>query len=305
MAILGAAMAGKRWGKKIITAKGEHPSVLETFKYLEKQGFQAIYIDIDRNGLVDLSQLTDALDDRTVLISVMHVNNEVGTIQPIAEIAKRKRKALFHTDGVQSFGKIQIPMKGVDLLSLSGHKIHGPKGIGALYVRKGINLPPLIHGGGQERGMRSGTENVPAIAGLGLAAQISWSKQGSQEGREHIRSLNQIMRQSLEGSGISVRINSPEDALPHILNVSFEGTKGEVLLHILEQQGVFVSTGSACSSNKKGKSHVLAAMGIPGEGLEGALRISMSWKNTQEEVRYGGQKIIEAVDRFRRLGRFR
>lgn len=305
MAVLGAATAGKRWGKKIITAKGEHPSVLETFRYLEKQGFQAIYIDIDRNGVVDISQLADAVDDETVLISIMHVNNEVGTIQPIAEIAKLKKKALFHTDGVQSFGKIQIPMKGVDLLSLSGHKIHGPKGIGALYVRKGINLPPLIHGGGQERGMRSGTENVPAIAGLGLAAEISQGKQGSQEGREHIRSLNQMMRQLLQDSSIPIRINSPEDALPHILNVSFEGTKGEVLLHILEQQGVFVSTGSACSSNKKGKSHVLAAMGVPGEDLEGALRISMSCENTQEEVRYGGEKIIEAADRFRRLGRFR
>ncbi len=303
MALMSGAMAGSRRGKKIITSKGEHPSVLETFRYLEGKGFRAVYIDIDKNGLIDLEQLEKEVDDDTILISVMHVNNEVGTLQPIEAIAQRKGKALFHTDCVQSFGKLTIPMKGVDLISLSGHKIHGPKGIGALYVRKGLHLPPFIHGGGQERGLRSGTENVPAIVGLGLAGEIA--AKHMERSRKHVEKLNHILRSILLESGIPVKINSPRDGIPHILNVSFEKTRGEVLLHKLEQHGVYVSTGSACSSNKKGKSHVLQAMGLSAGDLEGALRISMSPQNTEEEIRYAGEKMIEAVSQFRKLGSYR
>lgn len=302
MAIIGAAMAGRRRGKKIITSKGEHPSVLETFRFLEGRGFQCIYIDIDKKGRIDLDQLIGEVDDDVILISVMHVNNEVGTVQPIEEIAKQKGRALFHTDVVQSFGKIPVPMKGIDLLSLSGHKIHGPKGAGALYIRKGIHLPPLIHGGGQEKNLRSGTENVPAIAGLGLAAEMAAERRDSQEAQKHICNLNRILVSSLETAGCPTRINSPKEAIPGIVNISFEKTKGEVLLHMLEQEGVYVSTGSACSSNKKGKSHVLRAMGLSEGEMEGALRISMSLENTEEEIRYGAEKIIEAAGKFWKLG---
>lgn len=303
MAIMGAAMAGMRRGKRIITSKGEHPSVLETFRYLESRGFEAVYIDIDRNGTVNLDQLREAVNDETILISIVHVNNETGTIQPVEDIAKEKGRAVFHTDAVQSFGKIRIPMKDVDLLSLSGHKIHGPKGVGALYIRRGLHMPTFIHGGGQEKGLRSGTENVPAIAGLGLAAEIAGEKRLPSEGLKYVRKLNHTLLSVLQDRDIYVKVNSPAEGLPHILNLSFPKTKGEVLLHMLEEGGVYVSTGSACSSHKRGQSHVLNAMGIPGEDIEGTLRISFSHRNTEEEVRYAGEKIAEAVTRFRSLGR--
>lgn len=297
MAVFGAANARKRRGNRIITSKVEHPAVLEAFRRLEKQGFEAVYIDVDKDGNLNMEQLKHAINDDTILISIMHVNNETGNIMPIDEIAEIKNKAILHTDAVQSFGKIPLPKK-VDLISVSGHKIHGPKGIGALWVKKGINIPAFLVGGGQESGMRSGTENVPAIAGLGVAAEMLEPSDKLTEMRSYL--LNGIKREIKD-----IKVNSPEDGCPSVLNISFLGTRAEVLLHTLEQDQIYVSTGSACSSNKKGSSHVLQAMGMKDKEIEGAIRFSFSRYNTMEEMDIVIEKVKAAVDRFRRLGSFR
>ncbi len=303
-AILGAAKAGKRRGKKIITSKIEHPAVLEACRYLEqKEGFCCIYLDVDKAGKVNLEQLKKEIDEETILITIMHVNNELGTIQPISEIGTMKKEGtLFHTDAVQSFGKekIKLDHSDVDLLSLSGHKIHGPKGIGALYIKQGIHIPSFIYGGGQEKGFRSGTENVPAIAGLGKAVQVA--AEDLHEKTKHVRNVRQHLMEGIQEKIPEVQINSPTGELcsPYILNVSFLGCRGEVLLHTLEQKGIFVSTGSACSSKKKG-SHVLKAAGLSDEAIEGAVRFSFSEDNTLEEMDYVLEETGKAVASMRRL----
>lgn len=302
-AIMGACHGKKRMGCKIITSKVEHPAVLEIFKNMEKEGFQAVYIDVDSNGYINIDQIKEAVDDETILISIMHVNNESGAIQPIEEIGKLKRNAIFHTDAVQSFGKLEIPCKNVDIISVSGHKIHGPKGIGAIAIKKGLNIPPFIVGGGQEGRFRSGTENMPACVGFGLAAEMS-----SKHLKENSIKMQQIRNYLLDGLTRKIKdikINSPLEGCPSILNVSFLGTRGEVILHTLEQSDIFVSTGSACSSNKSGGSHVLKAMGLSNREIEGAIRFSFSHLNTIEEMDYVIDKIKEAVGRFRKLGSFR
>ena len=315
--LFGASEARKRAGKKIITTAVEHPAVLEPARRLEAMGFTVEYIGVDDTCHLNMEQLISAIDDDTILISVMGVNNETGTIFPIDEIAALKDKynrehktdILLHSDAVQAFGKVPVDLKGaykgVDFLSVSGHKIHGPKGIGALYVRKGVHLPPFMNGGGQERHMRSGTENTPAIAGFGKAAEM-----GMKDFAKRTEAMKRARNHLLEGLIAEIpdiRINSPQDetASPSVLNVSFLGTRGEVLLHTLEQDGIFVSTGSACSSNKKGQSHVLTAMGISGKEIEGAIRFSFSEENTLEEMEYVVEKVKAAVTRFRRLGSFR
>ncbi|MGN1412726.1 MAG: cysteine desulfurase family protein [Anaerovoracaceae bacterium] len=315
--LFGVAEARKRTGKKIITTAVEHPAILEPAKRLEAMGFTVEYIGVDRNCHLNLDQLASAIDDETILISVMGVNNEAGTILPIDEIAalkdrynrEHKTDILLHSDAVQAFGKVPVDLKGaykgVDFLSVSGHKIHGPKGIGGLYIRKGIHLPPFMNGGGQERHMRSGTENTPGIVGFGKAAEM-----GMADFVGRTEAMKQARTRLLEGLLAEVpdiRINSPQDetASPSVLNVSFLGTRGEVLLHTLEQEGIFVSTGSACSSNKKGRSHVLTAMGLSDKEIEGAIRFSFSEENTLEEMDYTVEKVKAAVTRFRRLGSFR
>jgi cysteine desulfurase len=253
------------------------------------------------------------MDDRTILISIMQVNNETGAIQPIQEIVRLKREAekrlgneiLVHCDGVQSYGKQQISVKdqGIDLFSVSGHKIHGPKGVGALYVRKDLNIHPTIHGGGQEKGLRSGTENVPAIAGFGKAAAL-----GSADLENRIKAMEAAkfrLKQGIEKEIPNVRFNSSEEGTSSILNVSFLGVRGEVLLHTLEQSDIYVSTGSACSSKKKGQSHVLKAMGLTDGEIEGAIRFSFNEFNTIEEMDYVLSELKNAVLKFRRLGSFR
>ncbi len=312
MAIFGAAKAGRRRGRKIVTTAVEHPAVLESCAALEAEGFQVVRIGVDRGCRLDMAAMDEAIDEDTILVSVMQVNNETGTILPVEEIgriiAEKKAPALLHCDAVQSFGKIPVP--AADLIAVSGHKIHGPKGSGALWMRKGLHLPALLHGGGQEKGLRSGTENVPAIAGLGLAAELAMRDR--KERMERIAGMRSRLLAALRDQVEDLVLNGPEETgeapglcCPSILNVSFPGTRGEVILHTLEQSGICVSTGSACSSNKKGRSHVLAAMGCSPEEIEGAIRFSLSGENTMEEIEEAAEKTAEAVKRFRRLGSFR
>jgi len=310
-AIFGAVQARKRRGNKIVTSQIEHPAVLESCKKLEESGFRVDYIPVDRNGLIDMQALENALDGQTILVTVMQVNNEVGSIQPIPEISTLRKRVgdklgteiLLHTDAVQSYGKLPIQLNGVDLLSISGHKIHGPKGVGALYVRKGFNLQPYIIGGGQERGMRSGTENVPAVAGLGVAAELS--RKNLIKRIETMRKVKTYLTEGIRAEIPDVRFNSMPEGSSSILNVSFLGTRGEVLLHTLEQAEIYVSTGSACSSRKKGQSHVLKAMGLSDAEIEGAIRFSFCEFNTTEEMDYVLAQLKNAVQKFRKLGSFR
>lgn len=303
MALYGIAHARKREGNKIITSKVEHPAILEACKVLEKEGFDVVYIGVDDKCRLDTAQLRAAIDEKTTLISIMAVNNETGTIMPTDEIGRLKGRSIFHTDAVQGFAKVDLKNSGADLISVSAHKIHGPKGVGALYVKKGVNLPAFIVGGGQERHMRSGTENVPGIIGFGAACQIAMS---DFDGRmEKMATVRNYLRDGVCDQIKDVKVNSPEDGAASVLNISFLGTRGEVLLHTLEQDQIFVSTGSACSSNKKGGSHVLAAMGLTDKEIEGAIRFSFSEFNTIEEMDYVIEKVKGAVERFRRLGSFR
>ena len=313
IAVFGAAQARKRRGDTIVTSQIEHPAVLESCKKLETMGFKVVYLPVDRFGRIDLFSLEKSMDDRTILISIMQVNNETGAIQPIQEIVRLKREAekrlgseiLLHCDGVQSYGKLPIRVRdqGIDLFSVSGHKIHGPKGVGALYVKKDLNIHPTIHGGGQEKGLRSGTENVPAIAGFGKAAALSAA---NLENRiKAMEAAKFRLRQGIEAEIPDVRFNSSEEGVSSILNVSFLGVRGEVLLHTLEQSDIYVSTGSACSSKKKGQSHVLKAMGLTDNEIEGTIRFSFNEFNTMEEMDYVLLELKNAVLKFRRLGSFR
>ena len=312
-AIFGAARALKRRGRRIVTTAVEHPAVLECCKELEKQGFEVIYVGVDRNCRLDIDALRSAVNDETILVSMMHVNNEAGTIMPVNEVKQIMKEkdapGIFHCDAVQSFGKLQL-CSDADVISVSGHKIHGPKGTGAICIREGVNIPAFICGGGQESGKRSGTENVPAIAGFGLAAEMS--EHGRRESSASMAQMRQRLISHLTASLDDIVINSPETAgenagecCSSLLNISFLGTRGEVLLHTLEQDGIYVSTGSACSSNKKGQSHVLKAMGLKDKEIEGTLRFSFGRMNSIEEIDIAADKVAAAVKRFRRLGSFR
>ena len=319
-ALFGVAMSRKRRGNKIITTKVEHPAIIEACKRLEKDGFEIEYIDVDEKCSFNMEQFKKALTKETILVSVMAVNNESGTIMPLADIKseidafnkKNESDILLHSDLVQALGKIKLNMGILDMASVSAHKIHGPKGCGALYVRKGLNIEPYILGGGQERHFRSGTENVAAIVGFGKAAKIT-----TQNFDERVRVMDTARKRLLDGIKAhikDIKINSIEETdiglkggkcCPSVLNVSFLNTRGEVILHTLEQSNIFVSTGSACSSNKKGRSHVLAAMNMSDKEIEGALRFSFSEASTEAEIDYTLEKLIEAVSRFRKLGSFR
>jgi cysteine desulfurase len=303
LAIFGAAAALGRRGNHIVTSQIEHPAVLEACRKLEQQGFTVDYLPVDQWGTVSADQLSQAVTDKTILVSFMHVNNEVGTIQPISQIASVKGKALFHVDGVQSFGKLPLSAGAADLISISGHKIHGPKGIGALYIAKNAKIIPQMLGGGQENGLRSGTENVPAIAGFGVAAEMAFAN--LTERNKHVAQIKQRLLDGILELIPDIVVNSPEWSSPYILNVSFLGTRGEVLLHQLEQQGIYVSTGAACSSNKKGKSHVLLAMGKSEKEIDGTLRFSFSEFNTLTQMDEVLDKLNGAVTKFRKLGSFR
>ena len=303
LAILGAALALGRRGRRVVTSQIEHPAVSEAMDKLQALGYEVVRVPVDKTGLVDMDRLRSAVNGETVLISIMHVNNETGAIQPIDEINRLKGTALFHTDAVQSFGKLPLSGHQADLISLSAHKIHGPKGVGALAFRKGIRLLPQLVGGGQEQGLRSGTENVPGIAGFGLAAEMAAAS--LEERARTAAALRARLLSGIRGSISDIRVNSPDDGSPFILNVSFLGTRGEVLLHRLEQDGVCVSTGAACSSRKRGKSPVLVAMGLSEREIEGAIRFSLGAFNTTEDIDAALTRLASAVAQFRKLGSFR
>lgn len=291
----------RRVGKTIITTEVEHPAILETCKFLEKEGFNIIKVSVDEYCNPNLDELQSYLSKDVILISAMAVNNEVGTIFPIKKINEIKGDALFHSDAVQAYGKLDMNGFEGDLLTASGHKIHGPKGIGFLYKKSGVRLSPLIYGGNQESGYRSGTENVPGIVGMAKATELIVPN--IQENYEKVKMLWRRLKKGVLDIG-DVIINSPDNCTPYILNASFMGTRGEVILHRLESKGIFVSTGSACSSNKNSKSHVLKAMGKTDKEIEGAIRFSLSIQNTAEEIDAVLTVLEDAVKKFRKLGSF-
>ncbi|ADL08216.1 cysteine desulfurase family protein [Thermosediminibacter oceani] len=304
LAIKGAAYARKRYGRHLITTAIEHPSVLDVFKSLEEEGFSVTYLGVDDSGHINLEELERALKPDTILVSIMYVNNEVGSIQPIeaaAEIIAKNKNTLFHVDAVQAFGKIPlIPhLKGIHLMSLSAHKIYGPKGVGALYVRDGIKIMPLFNGGGQEEGLRSGTENVPGIAGFSAASELAFKNMAAWQAR--MRELKERLKDRILEEIPDAVLNGSENGAPHILNISFLGTRAEVLLHALESHGIYVSTGSACSSYKKGKSHVLAAMGKTAEEIDSALRFSFSPFLSLEDIDYTVEILKKEVTELRKF----
>lgn len=286
--------------RKVITTAIEHPSVLETAKRLENHGFDVETVGCDKNGVINLCELQNLLNSNVALVSIMLVNNEVGSVQPIQDAVKLIRKlspdAIIHCDAVQAFGKININVKslGVDMLSASAHKIHGPKGIGFLYCKKGVHLKPFITGGGQERGLRSGTEAVPLIMGFeGAVKELS----DISKSLENMRELNLYAREIFEKSGF-IEINSPECAIPYILNISVPGFRSETLLHFLESRNIFVSSGSACAKGEA--SYVLTALGLDKKRSDSALRISFSKSNTKEEIDLVLEALKEAVSKLRR-----
>jgi cysteine desulfurase len=307
LALIGAAESLKRRGNHIITSVIEHPSILEVAKFLEENGFKVTYIKVDKKGRVDPEDVKNAINDKTILISIMAVNNEIGTIEPIEEIAgiAKENGILFHVDAVQAAGKIEIDVKKqkLDMVSLSAHKIHGPKGVGALYLSDEVKIRPIIFGGGQEKNIRSGTENMPGIVGFGVASRLA--KESLEEVSRKLMRLKKKLWEGISSEIKDVSLNGPEveEGAPHILNVSFCGVKGEVLLHALEEEGIYVSTGSACSSKKRGESHVLKAIGLKGDLLEGAIRFSLGIFNTEEDIDYTVAVLKKKVDFLRRFKR--
>lgn len=304
LAIIGAAMANRRAGNHIITTSIEHASVENPMEFLKEQGFEITYLSVDENGIISLEELEEAVTEQTILVSMMQVNNEIGAIEPVAEAAeliKKKNPAtLIHVDAIQSYGKMYIyPKKlGIDMLSVSGHKIHGPKGSGFLWVKEKTKLKPLILGGGQQKGMRSGTENVPAIAGLGEAAEEIY--ENLDEKRAHLYGLKQRFIDGVEKlEGTHVNGKTGEDSAPHIVSVSFEGIRSEVLLHSLEDRGIYVSSGSACSSNnhagKQKGSKTLRNIHLKENLLDSTLRFSFSVHTTEEEIDYALEVLGELL----------
>ena len=308
-AILGGARAKIRQGKHVITSAIEHPSVSESFRRLEQEGFELTVLPVDKEGFIRVETLAEALRPDTVLVSLMAVNNEIGTAEPIerlgAVIKEKNPKTLFHVDAVQAFGKIPLAPKswGVDLLTGSSHKIHGPKGSGFLYISENARILPLIAGGGQEKGLRSGTENVPGIAGFGAAAKEALA--GLPENAVYLRDLRNRLKDgllSLEG----VSVNGPADealAAPHLVSATFKGVRSEVLLHALEEKGIYVSSGSACSSHKREMSPVLKAIGMDKQTAESTLRFSLSRYNTAEETDYVRETLSSLLPMLRRFTR--
>ena len=308
LAIRGAALANRDRGKHIITTTIEHPAVLEPCKALEKEGFEVTYLPVTREGLVEVEALEAAIREDTILISIMHANNEIGTIQPIAEAGEiaRSRGIVFHTDAVQTVGKIpaKVDDLGVDLLSISSHKLHGPKGVGALYIRKKTPIEPIIFGGGHERGMRSGTENVPGIIGLAAASELAERNlEGEMVRISGMRDrLADYVLERVEETWVN---GSRTKRLPNNLNLGFSFIEGEALLLRLDAKGIAVSTGSACSSKKTVASHVLTAIGLRPQEAHGSLRITLGRENTDEEVDRVGEAIVEVAESLRAMSPFR
>ena len=301
MALIGAAFANRRRGNHIISTRIEHASVYNPLLFLEEQGFRITFLNVDRQGHIDPEELKQAICPETILVSVMMVNNEVGAIEPIEEIGKIIKKAnpdiVFHVDAIQAYGKLKISVKRckIDLLSVSGHKIHGPKGTGFLYVRDKVKLRPIIYGGGQQRDFRSGTENVPGIAGLGMAAKLIYTNH-----TEKIEKIRQVKDTFLTGVRKLDGVVDNSGEAPHIASVSFRGIeRSEVLLHALEAKGVYCSSGSACSSNHPAISGTLKAIGVEDELLNATLRFSFSVYSSVEEAEYAVQVLAEELPKRR------
>ena len=304
LAIKGVALANRKKGRHIITSAIEHHAVLHTCEFLEKEGYEVTVLGVDSEGLVSPEDLRAAIRDDTVLVSIMMANNEVGAIQPIKELAAiaRERGVYFHTDAVQAVGQVKVDVEelGVDLLSLSGHKIYGPKGVGALYVRRGTKIKPIAHGGGHERRMRAGTENVPGIVGLGLAAKLA--QEELEDRRRHLLKLRDKLIEGILDRVEDVRLNGPrEERLPNNVNISFAYVEGESILLNLDLQGIAASSGSACTSGSLEPSHVLLAMGIPHELAHGSVRMSLGTGNSEEDIDYVLEVLPSIIERLRSM----
>ena len=303
-AIKGIALAKKSKGNHIITTQVEHPAVLNTCKYLEKEGFRVTYLGVDKYGMIDLEELKEAITDETILITIMYANNETGVIFPIEEIGKiaRERGITFHTDAVQAAGKLPLDVTKLncDLLSISGHKIYAPKGVGALYIRRGVRVVPLIHGGHHERNRRAGTENVAGIVGLGKACEIAMRDMDKEVA--HLKHLRDKLEKGLMERIPHVRLNGhPEKRIPNTTNLGFDFVEGESLLLNLDMLGIAASSGSACTSGSLEPSHVLVAMGIPPELSHGSVRFSLGRFNTEEDVDYLLENMPPIVERMRSM----
>lgn len=308
IALIGTAMANHRRGRHLITTKIEHPAIMQTMAYLENQGFKVTYLPVDRQGRISLSDLEKAIRPDTILVSIMHTNNEIGSIQPIAEagalIKRVNPQTLFHVDAVQGFGKFRIyPSRmQVDMLSVSAHKIHGPKGVGFLYIREGAKVSPIIYGGGQQKGMRSGTENVPGIAGLAKAAEMIYADLDRDMDRMY--ALRDMLIEGVSKIEDVIVNGCPgREGAAHIVSLSVRGVRSEVLLHALEERGIYVSAGSACASNKPQTSATLKAIGVARDLLDSTIRFSICVFTTEEEIQYTIQELCELVPVLRRYSR--
>ena len=304
LAILGVCRASR--GRHILSTTIEHPAVLNTIKHLEGKGYVVELIPVLKDGTVDVEKLSRMIRKDTALVTVMYVNNEIGTIEPVEKISRiiksKNPQTVFHIDAVQAYGKIPFTAAstGADLISVSGHKIHGPKGIGALYVKNKTKLAPMIFGGGQQNNLRPGTENVPGIVGLGLAAEMCHEK--LEKNIEKMTHLRDRLKRGIETEIDDIVVNTKaENTAPHILNISFADVKSEVLLHSLETDGIYVSSGSACSSHKNGPSYVLTSIGVDKKMIDGSIRFSLSEFNTEEEIDYTVTKLSENVAKIRKL----
>ena len=308
IALIGAVFANFRSGNHIITTGIEHPAVLQTCAYLETQGFEVTYLPVDSNGIISLAELEKAMTNQTILVSIMHTNNEIGSVQPIAEagalIKRINPNTVFHVDAVQGFGKFRIyPKKmNIDLMSVSAHKIHGPKGVGFLYMNEKVKVKPIIHGGGQQKGMRSGTENVPGVAGMALAIEEVYKD--FEEKTEYLYTIKDRFIKGLEQlEDVQVNGLTGRDSAPHVVSVSIGGIRSEVMLHALEDRGVYVSAGSACASNKPAVSATLKSIGVEKQYLDSTLRFSFSVLTTEEEIDYTLQQMYDLIPMLRRYTR--
>ena len=308
LAIIGSAMANQRAGKHIITTQVEHASVANTMKFLEDNGFEVTYLGVDHDGRISLDELKSAMRPDTILVSIMQVNNEIGAVMPVEEAGKLIKEinpnTLFHVDAIQSYGKLHISPKNMscDLLSVSGHKIHGPKGSGFLYIKDKTKIKPIIYGGGQQKGMRSGTENVPAIAGLGVAAEEIYTDldkkiEAMYELKSHF--INEVTKID----GVTVNGLTDKTSAPHIVSVSIQGVRAEVILHTLEDKNIYVSAGSACSSNKPAVSATLKAIGLPNELLDSTVRFSFCVDTTIEEIDYAIEVMQDVIPKLQKYTR--
>lgn len=294
-------------GKHIISTRIEHPSVLNTIKHYEEEGFEVSYLDVDSKGQISLEDFAKHLREDTILVSIMHVNNEIGSIEPIEKIRdilkEKNSQALFHVDGVQGFGKVDISLKdyGIDAYSFSGHKIYGPKGVGGLYIDRNAKLSPIIYGGNQEMGLRSGTENLNAIIGLGEATRLI--RENFKEEREYAQILKEYMVEKINENIDDIRVNTSldETSSPYILNISIKNIRAEVLLHYLEMEEIYISTSSACSSRGTDKSHVLKAIGLDDNYIEGTIRICFSHDIRRQDLDYTIEKMKKSVEEIRRI----